>query len=172
MSEEWQGKPALFCLSGKLGQVSFAWVQMSLVTVQESGGAVPTSPLISLHPSACSVRLWTPGLAREAERVMRWECWSGHEHRLVHNFKHSEVPFGALIGSGWGCSSFCCYHLCCPATHAAHSFIPPNSLPTGDSQLPACCLGSSYQCSSPDSSTVSPASSIKQQTCPPCISCC
>lgn len=38
MSEEWQGKPALFCLSGKLGQVSFAWVQMSLVTVQESGG--------------------------------------------------------------------------------------------------------------------------------------
>lgn len=100
-------------------------------------GAAPTSPLISLHPSACSVRLWTPGLAREAERVMRWECWSGHEHRLVHNFKHSEVPFGALIGSGWECSSFCCHHfaaqrpmLLIPSSLQTHSQLgTPNCRP-------------------------------------------
>ena len=112
MSEKWQGKLALFCLSGKLGQVSFAWVQVSLVT-QESGCCPNFSPdqppPISTLNQACGFQAWPK---------RQKGSWGGNAGQAMSvgwyiTFKYSDTWFGALICSpanevsGWVCSSFC-----------------------------------------------------------------
>ena len=120
--------------------------------------------------------LWPPGGDAGQATSIAWGVTFKYLDILRHLIWNPHLHSSSSPEECWAGSvlllSF--YHLPCPATPAACSFMPPSSLPPQDCHLLTFCPWSSSPRFSPDSgvrniqisSTPFPASSVKQHTSP------